>query len=218
MKFFRKYIVWSHLLLALFIGIVAAIAWLVGDWCFAGSVETWGSAHSYSFICLSIFIAAVAAINAINASTTASDTQRPFLNVVSCSVRWASTDGKQPTSINRSEINIENTGIFPADKLSAELTILKAGETNQKCLFTLRKDTHNFSIVFPSSSPTLQFEKDDGENTLEVMPPYNNKLLVKVTINYHNKFSGKSHKTILMYEAKYPESSTVMIPKDNYWD
>jgi hypothetical protein len=79
MKLLRRHIVLANLGLLLLVLIFAIVIWRSGQWFLAGSVETFGPLHNYSFIWLSIAIASVAALNSIFAATITSDTHRPFL-------------------------------------------------------------------------------------------------------------------------------------------
>ena len=217
MKFLRKHTALFHIFLFITTCIVASVAWFSGDWLFAGSVETWGPLHTFALICLSIFIAIVAAFNAINATAVASDTQRPFLNVSDCSIfGWQKTDGKQPTSANAIQIYIQNTGVFPSNDVVVTLATMKVDNTHQKYSYTLKKG--NASILFPGDDHLLQFEKTEGENNLEIQPDSIDQMLIEVTITYKNQLSAKNCKTIRCYKTNYPYSNADTVPEYDYWD
>ncbi len=214
LRWCRRHLLKSHLILFAAVIIFATLIWYAGDWFLGGSRETFGPLNSYVFIWVSILIALVAALNAMLASSLASEVQRPFLNVFRIHVNWSKHD-KQPTNVNSFIIGVINTGVFPADRINILFTA--GNDVKKKRKFIM--DGKIAQILFPNQDePNLTF-KEDGDDRLIVN--YGEKLPVEIEIRYRNKLTNKIHKTIRSYQAQYdpPVNSEPMpLPEGDYWD
>jgi len=144
------------------------------------------------------------------------NTQRPFLNVSRCAPVWSKNDNGQ-TTVNYFVVDITNTGIFPADKISVLFNICEAGGSQKRLLTTTN---HITSICFPNDvMQNLIFKEPDDENKLRVQP--GDKIKVQIEISYKNKLTNKPHKTIRSYLAQdvpLENEKIIPLPEEDYWD
>ena len=216
MTFFRKHIVLTNIAIVI-VGVnFAVIVWRSGDWFFAGSVQTFGPLNNYAFICLSLVIAAIAALNSVFATTIASDTGRPFLNVSRISAQF-NGDGINPSPIRYFMVGVDNTGNYPADQVSITLEIWKTTDNNKHKLILDGEET---PIYFPNvGNPNLRFLETNDNNTLTTN--VGEKLHTKIEVAYYNKLKQSKHRTIRSYWTEYNNTANhepTPIPAEDYWD
>jgi len=215
---FRRHIIQTNLIVLGAEGILACLLWFSGEWFFSGSKETFGPLNNYVFIWLSILVATIAALNAVLASTIASDSQRPFVNVNRIHVNWSRNDSS-PIAVENFLIGINNAGVFPADQVSIFFNVCGSdGDKEKQHLFKMHEE--NAAIYFPNEDmPNLMFVEADTKDKLTVQS--GGKLQVKIIISYENKLTQKTHKTVRNYLAEYnPEAQQCPIPitEEDYWD
>lgn len=159
MGLFRKHIIWTNIIFISAEMILASLAWFSGEWFFAGSVQTFGSLHSYSFIWLAIIIATIAALNSIFTTTIASETQRPLL----------ARSGKHILAVKQGDyviipFVIENFGTIPARAVEVDIDFFGEGEEikedNKSNRWQPSNKLSHQSMVFPHNSFTEQYILD----------------------------------------------------------
>lgn len=229
MKYLRKHIIRTNILLIAVEVILASIIWFSGDWFFAGSEETFGTLHGYIFLWIALIIATIAALNSIFASVSAHDsfvtttasleltrvTTRPFLNVQLSLTKRMSLDRAIFTT------EIENTGNLPADKVTVDCSwyIEESGNV-KKCSLELEKPSQ--STVFPADKAHCTYLVKGKENVDNLTHKGSR---VKVTVNYQNKLTGQRQNTRRTFRIGFASAATsfdtaqaIVIPEEDYWD
>jgi len=187
------------------------LSWLI--WTLGGGRETFGPLSSYFFICLSIVIATIAALNAAIASVVASKsleltraTTRPFLTI---------TGGKYEGVMQRMQLRIENTGLLPADDMSLEIETIEP----KNIVSSLVKLIDISTSIFPNEYKT-EIIAVNAKLSAEINSGAELKVLVKIT--YY--FEGEPHHTNRMLHlppsksGRQAEEQLDFLSEGNYWD
>jgi len=188
------------------------IIWKSGEWFFGGSRESFGPLHSYVFICLSIAIASLAALNSIYVSSITSDTQRPFLVINNITTLLSRQHDN--ITFKRSSIYIENKGPLPADKISILVKITE--EYGNKVYYVLSPDKI-IPVCFPNECiEDIIFRLKD--NNISVPRECDLMLKTKIEITYENRLTNKRYRTIMSYHVQNEGGKMIPIPEESYWD
>lgn len=144
-------------------------------------------------------------------------TQRPFLNVSRIADRWKGIHGQAGT-FSHLIVTINNTGNLPADEISILCNMSKDNEGEQKqTLVTAKK---NPSLCFANQYMTdMYFWVSNAKEKLTVN--YGEGFKVRITVEYRNKITQTSHKTIRSYLVRYTptaEEEPMPLPEQDYWD
>lgn len=225
----RRHIILTNLIVLVCEVVLAVLIWFV----FNGS-QAFGSVNSYAFIWLSIVIASVAALSSMFGSVSEHDsltvttqslerttealeltraTTRPFLNV---------STPKSIVAQSSMELVICNTGNIPADRVEILCTL---------CTMEKEEVVKEYELTpWTKQAPSIYFPGD------EVGPHYSwspkdydfvddetrRKTTIRVTIDYRNKLTQKTHTTNRMFMAGVSNQAyiyqLVPIPPKDYWD
>jgi hypothetical protein len=177
-------------------------------------------AINYGVLAYLSFSGVVAALLAVYVATRSlqltRETQRPFLNVGDISVVWSDKDD-QTGNVNYIITHINNTGVFPADKVNIEFKIWPDGVDGQKKILKVREEIP--SILFPGEElNNLMFEEGTSE---KLIIKRKGKIQLQIQIQYCNKLLDKKHKTIRSYIVQYAPTAyepPIPNPKEDYWD
>jgi hypothetical protein len=208
MKRLRRHTVFTNLAL---IGVEvggASLAWFI----FNGR-QTFESLHSYFFICASIVIASVAALNSILASSIASEAQRPFL------YRTSLTKTQRVGKYITLGFNIKNSGSLPAEDVQTDINFFdkdeKATERNRSDIYEppiLESESSSF-LLFPNSdyyqSIVLDLEQADDLKLWNDIKDGKTKCRIRITYTS----LGRKHETMQTEELVKRESETDITTK-----
>ena len=142
-------------------------------------------------------------------------TQRPFLHVSRISLVWSRIDRK-PNNIDYFVIAINNTGNLPADKLSIDFHVFKANEKRKKSKFIAIEP---LAVCFPNQEIiNLKFSESNANNKL--LLACGDELNIQIKVNYSNKITSTSHKTVRSYFVRYTptdQDDPMPLTQGNYW-
>jgi len=198
MKWFRRHIILTNLVL---IGIEISVACLV--WFIFEGRQTFGPLNTYVIVCLSVVIASIAALNSLLASSIASDTQRPFIYTAD------SINVKRVGDQIRLIFNIYNSGSLPGKDVNTDITFFdkdeEITEENLSSKYESEVVKSESSILFPNSKHYHNFILDlSQENDLKL---WNNILqgTTKCRIRTTYTSLGRKHITIQTEELAEQE-------------
>jgi hypothetical protein len=143
-------------------------------------------------------------------------TQRPFVNVSRLPLFGIYDFHNQQTTIQGINFNVSNRGNFPADNLSITCEVNIKDMNSDMHYLSLKKEEPAIpTILFPSEEVQAVFEeKGDDSSALKIAP--NDRLTIKLTINYKNILLNENHRTIRVWQtAQVGPCANRLIPLPN---
>lgn len=199
----RRHIIITNGVIIVLEIIIAALVWY-----FSGAKTAFQTTSNYTFLCASVVIASVAAVNSILASVIAHDslkltqdsleltraTQRPFLTPTNLIITFAQTKSNLKAIVS-------NTGTLPAKNVSIDMTLHKIESADRE--IQVGNVRMVVSIAFPQTNHLLALTISD-----EVLEQYRTlaregKLRTRVTTTYHHSMTGEIFQNVFVYDVSY---------------
>ena len=196
----RRHIILTNATIIMLEIIVATMVWYFG-----GAEKAFQTVSNYVFLCASVVIASVAAVNSILASVTAHDslmltrdsleltraTQRPFLAMINTKIIFAQTK-------SRVEIIVTNTGSLPANAVSIEMTLLRIEDLDRE--IQLGSVLLNDSVEFPQTNHLVALTIPDAAFELYRTLARAGKLRTRLIMKYHHPITGEILESVFVLD------------------